>query len=283
MEKHPSEIFGYPVDVHTSAAEAARRAHRCPFSGQKCNKKSRLLKYPMGVCSVQYGDHVVAICPRRFLQEQVVFLDVADQHFGTRDNLLLFQEVRLPTVGSFDFVMVKHKPLSSQIEDFVIIEIQTDQTTGTGQLVQALEDFLQGETVVGRTYSFGLNTYDTLKRSFTQILNKGVVLEQWGQKAYWVFQEPVYRNFVARYNLGGMTYDDGYTTVFLVYDLTRERDLYRLTRTRKLSASTEELLSAFRNSPGVPSKDDFVAKLEEKIRAQLQLKVRLQGADEEAQ
>ncbi len=282
MKKHPSEIFGYPVDIRTPAAEAARKAHRCPFSGRKCDKKSRLLEYPMGVCSVQYGERVVAICPRRFLQEQTVFLEVADQHFGTRDNLLLFQEVRLPTVGSFDFVMVKHKPLSSQVEDFVIIEIQTDQTTGTGQLVQALEDFLRGEKVVDQTYGFGLNTYDTLKRSFTQILNKGVVLEQWGQKAYWVFQEPVYRNFVARYNLEGMTYDDGHATVFLVYDLTREGDLYRLTCTRKLSASTEELLRAFRNSPGVPSKDDFVAKLEEKIKAQLQLKVHLHEEGEEA-
>ena len=65
---------------------------------------------------------------------------------------------------------------------------------------------LAGEDIQGKNYGFGLNLADIWKRSFTQILNKGIVLENWGHKIYWVVQEPVYQYFMNRYNLNGMTY-----------------------------------------------------------------------------
>ena len=52
--------------------------------------------------------------------------------------------------------MVKHKPLSSEIEDFVAVELQTGQTTNTGGLVQALQDYLASHVVAGENYRFGL-------------------------------------------------------------------------------------------------------------------------------
>ena len=191
VPKHPAEVFGYPIGAKSAKAKAARRGYWCPFANEKCNKQSRLVKYPMGVCSVQYGNQVIALSPRRFLQDNTVFKDIADHHFKTRDNLLLFSEVGLAGTGNFDFVMVKHKPLSSDIEDFVIIEFQTGQTTSTGKLVQALKECLGGKGIKGKSYAFGLNMADIWKRSFTQILNKGIVLEKWGHKIYWVVQEPV--------------------------------------------------------------------------------------------
>jgi len=228
----------------------------------------------MGVCSVQYNNQIVAICPRRFLQDGIVFKDIADHYFGTRNDLLVFSEVGLRGLGSFDFVIVKHKPLSNDIEDFVAVEFQTDQTTGTGKLVQALEDYLREGTFEGRAYGFGLNTYDTLKRAFTQILNKGIVLEQWQQKVYWVFQEPVYQNYTSRYNLGEMRYNPSHTTVFTVYDLARRENQYQLAQTRLESATMDELFSAFRNNPNIPGKDMFVETLQRKIRAKLELAFR---------
>ncbi len=50
-----------------------RRQHRCPFVNEPCNKQSRLISYPMGVCSAYINGHAVAICPRRFLEGQTVF------------------------------------------------------------------------------------------------------------------------------------------------------------------------------------------------------------------
>jgi len=171
--------------------------------------------------------------------------------------------------------MVKHRPFSSEIEDFIVIEFQTGQTTGTGQLVKGLKDFIKGEDIHGRSYGFGLNLADIWKRSFTQILNKGIVLENWGHKIFWVIQEPVYQDFLDRYNLGGMAYDDKHTTVFVIYDLRQNPDKYDLYQTRIESSTTDDLFKAFRNNPNIPSKEKFVNKLNAKLKAKLALKLEL--------
>lgn len=57
MAKHPSEVFGHPIEENTKKARAHQRKYWCPFVGQGCTKQSRLIEYPMGVCSVQYRGH----------------------------------------------------------------------------------------------------------------------------------------------------------------------------------------------------------------------------------
>ena len=173
--------------------------------------------------------------------------------------------------------MIKHKPLSSDIEDFIVIEFQTGQTTGTGELVKALKDFMKGQPIEGETYGFGLNLADIWKRSFTQILNKGIVLEQWGHKVYWVVQEPVYQNLVDRYNLDEMHYRDEDRTVFWIYDLQvdPQQGQYRLHQTRTESSSIDHLFDAFRNNPNIPSKGEFIGKLKDKMTAKAALKLKL--------
>lgn len=270
--KHPAEVFGYPIDVGSEQAESCRRRHWCPFAEDICDKKSRLIDYPMGVCSVQYGEEVIALSPRRFLQGGIVFRDIADHHFGTRSDLMVFSEVSIPkarNLGIFDYVMVKHKPLSSAVEEFVAIEFQTGQTTGTGSLVEALESFMQGGDIEGESYRFGLNLADIWKRTFTQVLTKGIVMERWGHKVYWVVQEPVYRDFLDRYKLHGMSYDAGFETVFAIYDLKRDGDEYRLHQTRIESSTVDALFEAFRTNLDVPPKQVFVEKLEGKVEGQV--------------
>jgi len=261
MRKHPAEIFGFPL----STTPATKKKYWCPYTDKKCNKQSRIIKYPMGVCSIQYGDQIIALCPRRFLQNHIVFKDIAEHYFGTRHNILVFSEIALKDVGTFDYVMVKHKPLSYEIEDFVIIEFQTGQTTGAGNLVRALRDFLNGKNVEGSTYNFGLNMADIWKRSFTQILNKGITVEQWKNKIYWVVQEPIYQNFVNRYNLDEMYYKEAHKTVFMIYDLKQQGSDIILYRTRVESSTIDDLFKAFRNSPNIPPKEDFKAKLRKRI------------------
>jgi len=229
----------------------------------------------MGVCSVSYGDKTIALSPRRFLQDGRVFGDIADHYFNSRSNLLLFSEVGLRGIGNFDYVMVKHKPLSIDIDDFCIIEFQTAQTTGTGKLVEALEDFMGGKDVEGKNYGFGLNLADIWKRSFTQILVKGIVLEKWGNKIYWVVQEPVYQDLLNRYKLHGIVYNPSHSIVFAIYDLKRNKEAYELFQKRVESSAIENLFKAFRNNLDVPSKDEFMEKLREKMLARIELKSQL--------
>lgn len=103
--KHPAEVFGHPLDVHSEQSKSDRGRHWCPFMDAPCDKQSRRVDYPMGVCSVQYGGDVVALSPRRFLQDNTVFYDIADHYFGNRHDLLLFEELSVPSaqhLGRFD-------------------------------------------------------------------------------------------------------------------------------------------------------------------------------------
>jgi hypothetical protein len=276
MAKYPSEIFGYPATNTSSKANEVRAKHWCPFVNKICYKQSRLIDYPFGVCTAHVNGNEVALCPRRFLDGHTIFTDIAQHHFKTINDILVFPETRLEDIGSFDFVMVKHKPMSAEIEDFVAVEFQTGQTTGTGQLVKGLTDFLAGESLVYKTYAFGLNLYDIWKRTFTQILNKGVIMESWQKKIiYWVVQEPVYKYFETRYSLQKLAYQPQHSTVFALYDLKPEKLKFDLVASRKISASMDQLFAAFRNNPNIPPVEKFLKMLKGKIEGEAQISLQL--------
>jgi len=271
MARRPAEVFGHAVDDRCAAARRHRESHLCPFTGRRCHKPSRLIAYPMGVCSVEYDGNVVAICPTRFLENEVVFRDVAQHYFGTVNDIVRFDEVRLQGVGNFDHVLVKHAPLSSVVEDFVVVEVQGHGTTGTGQLVAALTDYVGRPARMRESYQFRLNPYDIWKRAYTQMLHKGLVMERWGQKMYWAVETPLMGNLLGRYDLGDLGLQAEHAVRFAVYDLTGDRAGYHLTLQQILSASTDILLQAFRQRPDAPSRSDFLSLLQAKLELRLGL------------
>lgn len=276
----PAEIFGYPLSSRSRAAVTARRNHTCPFMGQECEKKSRLLTIPFGVCSVEYGGSVRAICPRRFEERRtaadaavpLALENIARHYFGSIDNIVIFPEVKLPGIGNIDYVIIRHKPMSHEVDDFVAVEFQSDSTTGTGELVRGMRDFMHGRDMASETYRFGINTYDSIKRAMTQLINKGIVYENWNAKCYWVIQEYIYENLVNRYGLRQDGYDAAHTTRFALYDIVPRRGRLSLTATRYISSSVAEIYQAMRNNPGMPGKDAFVANLNRKLRLQLNVR-----------
>ena len=273
----PAEIFGYPVRNRSRAAENARRRHRCPFMGRQCDKKSRLIDFPFGVCSVEYSGEIRAICPRRFEERGAnigvsrVLEDIARHYFGNTDNIVVFPEVRLPNVGNIDYVIVRHKPMQPEVDDFVTVEFQSDSTTGTGELVQGIRDFFAGRDVSAQSYRFGSNTYDSIKRAMTQLMNKGIVYEKWGSKCYWVIQEYIYANLVSRYGFKTDGYDPAHASRFALYNIVPNRGRLSLQPTRFISTSVDEVYRAMRNNPAMPGKDAFVSNLNERLRLTLQV------------
>jgi hypothetical protein len=276
MAKYPSEIFGYYWKDTSAEAKSARKAYFCPFHRSQCFKKSRLVDYPFGVCTAFTDGKEIALCPRRFLEKGIIFQDIAKAHFGSIHNILVFSEVGLPGIGNFDFVMVKHKPLSTQVEDFVAIELQTGQTTSTGKLVQGFKDLMESGTLSrNATYNFGINTYDIWKRTFTQILNKGIILEKWKRKIFWVVQEPIFEYFRNKYRLGSVQYDSGHSSVFLLYDLKLLGNRLALSQTNKYSSTIDALFEAFRKNDDIPPVEKFVERLQTKVDSDLKLALRL--------
>ena len=229
---YPAEIFGYPVENKSKVAEQIRKSHLCPFSNKDtCSKQSRLLTYPMGICSTWWPNNSpVAICPKRLLQDKTIFINAANHVFGSADNVLLFSEVKLKRIGTFDFVLVKHKPISDEIDDFCVVEFQTDSTTGTGKLVKAIEDYMNDKDITRNSYAFGMNTYNTIKLSFIQMLNKGQVFELWDKNIIWAIQRYVYKNMVDRFGLQGMKLNKKNVSLFFIYDIdySSNPDKYQL-------------------------------------------------------
>jgi hypothetical protein len=122
----PAEIFGYPTDNVSEEAQQTREQHWCPFVNQICNKKSRLIDYPFGVCSVEHRGEINSICPRRFEERGTikrvsrVLEDIALHYFGDFNNTIPFSEIKLPNVGTIDYVLVRHKRMEAEVEDFCI-------------------------------------------------------------------------------------------------------------------------------------------------------------------
>lgn len=281
MAKFPSEIFGYHWKDGSKEARAARKRRWCPFHNSKCFKKSRLVNYPFGVCTAHYDGQEIALCPRRFLERNLVFRDIAKHIFGICNNILVFSEVGLSGIGNFDFVMVKHKPMSAEVEDFAVIEFQTGQTTSTGRLVDGFKDFMkQGTLREDASYGFGINMYDIWKRTFTQILNKGIILEKWRKKIFWVVQDPVFKYFQRKYRINSLDYDAGHSTVFALYDLKTSGKRLKLLSTQTLSSTIDDLFDAFRTNDDIPPVEEFVARLKAKMSSDMKLALRLDASAE---
>jgi len=276
-KKHyPAEIFGFPVENKSKEAKQVRKRNLCPFSNKdRCSKQSRLLTYPMGVCSTWWPNNSpIAICPKRLLQDKIIFINAAKHVFGDTDNVLLFSEVKLKRIGTFDFVLVKHKPISDEIEDFCVVEFQTDSTTGTGKLVRAIEDYIQDKDITKNSYAFGMNTYNTIKLSFIQMLNKGQVFEVWNKKIIWAVQKYVYKNMVDRFGLQGMRLNKNNANLFFIYDIDYHSnpDKYQLTVEDIKSSTIENLMKAFRGTD-LPQIDDFIKVLHKKLRLNLGIRI----------
>jgi hypothetical protein len=276
MAKYPSEIFGCALRNMTPEAEEMRRKYWCPFHESQCYKQSRLIDYPFGVCTAHVDGQEIALCPRRFLEKNKVFQDIAISHFGTKDNILVFSEVGLPGIGNFDFVMVQHKPFSAHVEDFVAVEFQTGQTTSTGQLVEGFKTFMKDRRLPeDASYRFGINMYDIWKRTFTQILNKGIIMEKWGKKIFWVVQEPVFRYFQHKFRLSDMDYSMSHSSVFSLYDLKENGLRLELFAAKMCSSTVDALFDAFRRNDDIPPVEKFVERLESKLSGDIKLALHL--------
>jgi hypothetical protein len=255
MAKYPSEIFGCYFQNMMPEAEAMRRKFWCPFHESQCYKQSRLIDFPFGVCSAHVNGQEIALCPRRFLEKNEVFQTIAITQFGTSENVLVF---------------------SAQVEDFVAIEFQTGQTTSTGQLVQGFKTFMKDRRFPeGVSYHFGINMYDIWKRTFTQILNKGIIMEKWKKKIFWVVQDPVFSYFQQKFRLSGMGYDKTHYSVFSLYDLKVNDNRLDLVATRMFSSTVDALFDAFRRNDDIPPVEKFIERLESKLSGDMQIALHL--------
>jgi hypothetical protein len=147
-----------------------------------------------------------------------------------------------------------YRDKENRIKDFCGIEVVSDSTTQTGELVRALKDFIKNGTLQER-YKYGMNTYNTIKLSFTQIMVKGQVFEKWSKKYIWLLQDSLFNNLVERF---GLKLETGYkdsNIIFYVVKMVDYKDFFKISLKKIYSTSVQELTKAFRQTEILPIED----------------------------
>ena len=133
MDNKVLEFFNFPTINKKLSWEKIVEKQHCGYINKKCLKiRKSEPGISIGTCSVSYGKDKksIIICPHRMLEKQKIFFDCL--HLLTThepgNELHVVSEISIPG-GSVDYFLVSAN--DNKIEDFIGIEIQTLDTTGT--------------------------------------------------------------------------------------------------------------------------------------------------------
>ncbi|MBO1351344.1 MAG: hypothetical protein EBE86_030075 [Hormoscilla sp. GUM202] len=167
----------------------------CPYLQKRCIKiRKSQPEVSIGTCTVMYGKQKVPtiICPHRLLERKQIFTDCL--HLLTThqpgNELHVVTEVSLPG-GNVDYFLLSVN--QSKVRDFVGIELQALDTTGTvwPERKRLLEDLGVETNVSGNESrkSFGINWKMTAKTSLVQLHHKIDTFEKLQKKLVLVVQD----------------------------------------------------------------------------------------------
>lgn len=149
----------------------------CPYLNRTCIKvRKSSPEISIGTCSVLYGrgSNPVIICPYRLLERRQVFTDCL--HLLTLhepgNELHIISEINIPG-GNVDYFLVSAR--NTKVKDFVGIELQTLDTTGTvwpERQKFLLEQGFEVNVDLGLKKTFGMNWKMTAKTTLVQLHHK---------------------------------------------------------------------------------------------------------------
>ena len=167
----------------------------CRYIGKRCDKRRKSApEIAIGTCSVGYGvkeELRIIICPHRLLERRQIFMDSV--HLLTKhepgNELHVVAEQSVPG-GSVDYFLVSAR--NRKVIDFVGIELQTMDTTGTAWPQRQLFLKAKGVTGLGKfdeTKSYGMNWKMTAKTTLVQLHHKIETFEHLGKHLVLVLQD----------------------------------------------------------------------------------------------
>lgn len=203
-----SEFFGLYCKNTSLDFEHAMQTQKCPYTQRMCIKMRKSNpELKIGTCSVKYQNQDVIICPLRLLEHNQIFIDCL--HLLTMhepgNELYLVPEVQIPG-GHVDYFLVSAK--DKQVKDFIGIELQTMDTTGT--VWPERQKFLneQGIEVSQRDLNskkpFGMNWKMTLKTILVQMHHKSETFEHLNKHLVLIIQKPLYEHMTSDFNFDGI-------------------------------------------------------------------------------
>jgi hypothetical protein len=170
------ELFGNSTNNKNHDWKNIIEKQLCPFVNKPCYKvRKSQPEISIGTCIVLYGtdNKPIIICPNRLLQNRKVFIDCIHLlHLHQPGNdIHVVPELSIPG-GSVDYVIASVK--DSKVKDFVGIEFQTMDTTGTvwpeRQVFLSELGFKVNKKESNKTY--GMNWKMTAKTILVQLHHK---------------------------------------------------------------------------------------------------------------
>ncbi|MDA8887485.1 NotI family restriction endonuclease [Hellea sp.] len=166
----------------------------CPLISRKClkNRKSEP-EQTIGTCVVKHGQKSVLICPHRLLEKNIIFRDSI--HLLTKhepgNEIHILSEIGT-SAGNIDYVLASVR--KNKVVDFVGIELQTMDTTGT--LFPHRERFLKevgisnlDQDILVSDKPFGINWKMTAKTILVQLHHKIAFFEEFNKTLVLVLQD----------------------------------------------------------------------------------------------
>lgn len=189
------ELFGKSTQKKQSNWKQIVTSQQCIYTKKKCYKiRKSDPEMSIGTCTVAYGKDAqpVVICPTRLTERGQIFTDCL--HLLTThepgNQLHVVSEISVPG-GSVDFFLVSAR--NGKVKDFVGIELQTLDTTGT--VWPERQRFLKrvgvprSDKAENSNKAFGMNWKMTAKTTLIQMHHKAQTFEHINKKLVLVIQD----------------------------------------------------------------------------------------------
>lgn len=238
------ELFGLSTAQQGVDWQQVVSEQKCVYLDRTCYKvRKSQADIAIGTCTVLYGrnNDPIIICPTRLTERRQIFVDclhlLTNHEIG--NELHIVSEISVPG-GSVDYFLASVR--DGKVKDFVGIELQTLDTTGTvwperQRLLKAL-GVPRNDDAEDSDKSFGMNWKMTAKTILVQIHHKVATFENINKKLVLVVQDKLLQYMSKEFNFGHLHNParNGDSMHIHSYRLERQQDMsYRLQLDTRLS------------------------------------------------
>lgn len=278
-----TELFGvYTIKEGPGVYDVVIKKQRCPYTESICTKMRKSIpEIKIGTCSVKYQNEDVIICPFRLLEHNQIFIDCL--HLLTLhepgNELYLVPEVQIPG-GHVDYFLVSAK--DKKVKDFVGIELQTLDTTGTvwpeRQKLLSEKGVSIPQEDVDDKRTYGINWKMTLKTILMQMHHKSETFENLNKHFVLIIQEPLLRKMKSEFDFSeieGVRLGD--TVHIHSYDFKeKEKHMHLYLKTRLSTDSAGVAKCLGKHAEKNVELEDIIELLESRLTEKHRLKIGVQ-------
>jgi hypothetical protein len=241
------ELFGQSVTDPNVNWERIATEQQCNYTNKKCYKiRKSDPDTAIGSCTVLYGrePEPIIICPVRLIERRQIFTDCF--HLLTThepgNELHIISEVSIPG-GNVDYFLVSAR--NGIVKDFVGIELQTLDTTGTvwperQRLLKKL-GVARCDNGENSEKTFGMNWKMTAKTILVQMHHKIHTFEHVNKKLVLVIQDKLLNYMSNEFKFDHLSYPAsiGDSMHFHAYQMKMQKDnSYKITMQSRFSTDS---------------------------------------------